>query len=154
MKWFYNLPNKTRTLILAISWIPFFVLVIAIDFSNSILAIVALLSAIPPIFFSVLTFFAEQKAKKHGKQVHTSKSQKASQNSELDNEEIQLMLKASIIQSRLAAEEEKDQQAKRIAEYKKFIETYNALQMAEDKPENTISVDGWCGTDDSNESKE
>ena len=87
---------------------------------------------------SVLT--EEQKIQKQDE--HTLQNlQKTSPNSEGDDEEIQLMLKACIIKSRLASQEEGETQDERIAEYKKFIETYNALQMAEGKPENTISVD-------------
>ena len=63
MKWFYNLTDKARGLTIAASWIPFFLLIVTIDFSNNVLVIITFLALIPPIFLSALVIVEALKAK-------------------------------------------------------------------------------------------
>lgn len=63
MKWFYNLTDKARGLTIAASWIPFFLLIVTIDFSNNVLVIIAFLALIPAIFLSALVIVEALKAK-------------------------------------------------------------------------------------------
>ena len=63
MKWFYNLTDKARGRTIAASWIPFFLLIVTIDFSNNVLVIITFLALIPPIFLSALVIVEALKAK-------------------------------------------------------------------------------------------
>ena len=166
MKWFYNLPDKTRGLLVGASWIPFVVFAIAIDYSNAFLVALTLVALIPAIFFTVLVFIAESKKQQvQSKPEHQDdpplteeeKARRAAAEATRAKiragieEEKRLRIAALKVQSMRAVDKELAERAERIAEYKEIIKEFNKEQIAENRPHRVIRVEGLDDTDNSEE---
>ena len=166
MKWFYNLPDKTRGLLMGASWIPFVIFAITIDYSNAFLIVLTLVALIPAIFFTVLVFIAESKKQQapnkpdHQDDLPLTEEEKArraaaeatrAKNKAMREEEDRLRKKVELIEIVRQIDKEHEERAERIAEYKEIIKEFNKEQIAENKPHRVIRIEGLDDTDNSEE---